>query len=185
MVGTWRALWWAVRGRRAVLPGQTPFPYTSRIGVMLWVTVALTPVEMGVVHLLLPWPAVRVVVLVVSAVSIVGMVGLVLGLQQRPHVLGSGELLVRFGHHRELVVPLAAVAEARAVTTLDHRRTLEIAHGQVALSVLGESSVRVQLRPGAVVELDGRPVPADRIAFFADDPRAVVSGLRSRRGSDR
>jgi len=184
-LGMWQSLWWGLRRRRAVLPGQAAFSYTSRIGVMLWVTMALTPVEMAAVHVLLPWPTAQVVVLVLSVASLVWMLGFVLGLQQRPHVLGSEELVVRFGRLRELVVPLAAVVEARAVTTLDHRRNLEIADGQVALSVLGESSVRVQLRPGSLVELDGRPVPAHRIAFFADDPRAVVSGLRSRLGSDR
>ncbi|WP_138758249.1 hypothetical protein [Modestobacter altitudinis] len=179
-LGTWQALWWALRRRRAVLPGELAFGYTSRIGVMLWVTIALTPLEVLVVHLLLPWPIVRTVVLVLSIVSLVWMLGFALGLQQRPHVLGPGELVLRFGHLRQLVVPLADVVTARAVTTVDHPKNLEVADGQVALSVLGESSVRLQLRSGAVVGLDGRPVEAERVVFFADDPRAAVRELRAR-----
>lgn len=179
-MGIGRALWWTVLRRRAVEPGQTAFAYTSRIGVMLWVTIALTPVEMGVVHTLLPWHTARLVVLVLSAVSLVAMTGFALSLRQRPHVLGADDLLLRFGHLRELVVPVADVLTARATTTLDHRRNLEVADGQVAMSVLGESSVRLQLRPGAQVRLDGRRVDAEEVAFFADDPRALVRELRAR-----
>jgi hypothetical protein len=179
-LGMWQSLWWGLCRRRAVLPRQTALSYTSRIGVMLWVTIALTPVEMAAVHVLLPWHTARVVVLVVSVVSLVWMLGFTLGLQQRPHVLGADQLIVRFGHLRELVVPLADVVDARAATTVDHPRNLQVGDGQVALSVLGESSVRLQLRPGAVVMLDGRAVDAGRVLFFADDPRAAVRELFAR-----
>jgi hypothetical protein len=174
----WRSLWWAVRRRRAVAPGQTAFSYTSRIGVMLWTTIALTPVEIVAVHLLLPWPTARVVVLVLSVGSLVWMLGFAFALQQRPHVLDGERLAVRFGSLREVVVRVADVVDARAATTVDHRRNLEVTDGQVVLSVLGESSVRVQLRPGATVELDGRPVAAERVLLFADDPRGLVRALR-------
>jgi hypothetical protein len=183
--GMWQSLWWAVCRRRAVLPGQTALSYTSRIGVMLWVTIALTPIEMAAVHVLLPWHAVRVVVLVLSVVSLVWMLGFTLGLQQRPHVLGPDQLVLRFGHLREVVVPLADVVDARAATTVDHPRNLQLGEGQVALSVLGESSVRLQLRQGTVLSLDGRPVDAERVLFFADDPRAAVRDLRARQGNGR
>ncbi len=175
----WRSLWWAVRRRREVAPGQAAFSCTSRVGVMLWATIALTPIEIVAVHLLLPWQTVRVVVLVLSVVSLVWMVGFAFGLQQRPHVLDGERLVVRFGTLREAVVRVADVLDARAATTVDHRKNLEVTDGQVALSVLGESSVRLRLRPGATVELDGRPVPAERVLLFADDPRAVVRALRA------
>jgi hypothetical protein len=178
-LGLWQSLWWAVRRRRAVAPGQTPFSYTSRIGVMLWATIALTPVEMAAVHVLLPWQSVRIVVLVLSLVSLVWMAGFAFGLQQRPHVLDGERLVVRFGHLREVVVRVADVVDARAATTVDHRRNLEAADGRVALSVLGESSVRLHLRAGATVDLDGRPVPAEQVLLFADDPRGVVRALRA------
>jgi hypothetical protein len=53
----------------------------------------------------------------------------------------------------------------------------------VARSVLGESIVRLQLRPGAVVDVDGRPMEPDRVLFFADDPRAAVRDLRERQAA--
>jgi len=178
--GTWRSLWWAVRRRRAVGPGEVPLPYTSRIGVLLWMTILLSPVEVVVVHLLLPWETVRLVVLVVSLVSLVWLLGFALALQQRPHVLGPDRLVLRFGALREAVVATADIVEAGAATTVDHRRDLEVGEGSVALSVVGESSVRLRLRPGATVLLDGAPVPAEQVTFFADDPRGAVRELRAR-----
>ncbi|QXG76547.1 hypothetical protein KUM42_03055 [Modestobacter sp. L9-4] len=178
--GTWRSLWWAVRRRRAVAPEELPLSYTSRIGVMLWVTVLLSPLEIVVVHLLLPWEPVRLVVLVVSVVSLVWLLGFTLALQQRPHVLGADVLVLRFGHLREVVVRAADIADARAGTTVDHRRVLELADGAVSLSVLGESSVRLRLHPAATVLVDGCPVPAGQVTFFADDARGAVRELRAR-----
>jgi hypothetical protein len=178
--GLWRALWWGLRRRRAVAPGETPLSATSRIGVMLWVTILLSPVEIVAVHLLLPWHAVRTVVLVVSLVSLVWMLGFTLALQQRPHVLDADRLVLRFAHLREVVVRVADVADARAATTVDHRRSLEVGEGTVSLSVLGESSIRLRLHPGATVLVDGAPVAAERVAFFADDARAAVRELRAR-----
>ncbi|MBB3674523.1 hypothetical protein [Modestobacter versicolor] len=37
--------------------------------------------------------------------------------------------------------------------------------------VPGPTELRLRLRPGAVVGLDGRPVEAERLRSFADDPR--------------
>jgi hypothetical protein len=177
--GTVQALAWAVVRRRAVPPGASAFGYTSRIGVMLWVTIGLTPVEMGAVHLLLPWPAVRWVVFVLSVATLVGTVAFALALGQRPHTLDRDHLTLRFGFLREVVVPVADVVAVRPGTTLDHRRLLEVGDGEVALSVLGETSVRMELRPGATVRVGQQQVPAERVALFADDPRGLTAALRA------
>jgi hypothetical protein len=179
LLGTAQALWWAVSRRRAVGPGAAAFSYTSRIGVMLWVTIALTPVEVVAVHLLLPWPAVRWVVLGLSMVTLLGTVAFALALGQRPHTLDRDRLTLRFAFVHEVVVPVADVAGVSTRTTLDHRRTLETADGGLSLSVLGETSVRLQLSPGATVRLGSDEVPVERVAFFADDPRGVAGRLRA------
>ena len=168
-----------MRRRRAVGPGQIPFSYTSRIGVMLWATNALTPVELAVVHLLLPWPAVRWAVLALSSIALVGSVAFALALGQRPHTLDPDRLTLRFGYLREVVVAVGDVVAVRPRTTLDHRRILETADGGVALSVLGETSVVLELRADATVRVGEDEVPADRVSFFADDPRALTGRLRA------
>ena len=177
--GTVGALWWALRRRRDVPPGAAAFSYSSRMGVMLWVTVALTPVEVGAVHLLLPWPAVRWALVGLSVVSLVATVGFALSLGQRPHTLDREELRLRFSSLREVVVPVGDVVAVRPRTTLDQQRVLAVGDGQVSLSVLGETSVRLELRPGATVRVAGTDVPAEGVGFFADDPRGLTAALRA------
>lgn len=177
--GTLGALWWTLRRRRDVPPGAATFSYSSRIGVMLWVAIALTPVEVGVVHLLLPWPAARWALVVLSVVTLLVTVGFALSLGQRPHTLDRGELRLRFSFLREVVVPVADVVAVRPRTTLDQPRVLAVDDGEVSLSVLGETSVRLELRPSATVRVAGEEVPAGEVALFADDPRGLTTALRA------
>ncbi|MGY1750881.1 hypothetical protein [Modestobacter sp. SYSU DS0511] len=179
-LGVGRALFWALRRRTVVRPGEQPFSYTSRIGVVLGTVIGLTPVELGVVRLLLPWPTVRWVVLALGLWGLVWLIGFALSLRQNPHTLGPDQLTLRFGQLRTARVRLADVAAARVAATDGAKRTLEVTPEQVALSLMGETSVRLTLRPGATVDLDGAQVPAERVLFFADDPRGLVRELRSR-----
>jgi hypothetical protein len=183
--GMARALWWAVRGRRCVRPGETELPYTDRIAVMLWTTVGVTVVEVAVVHLAVPVPVVRWVLLAVSGYGLLWLVAFALSLRQRPHTLDDEALTLRFGHFRALTVPLAGIGTATARTEVGHRRNLETRGGRVVLSVVGETSVELQLHPGTLSVLDGAPLAADRVAFFADDPRGAVRELRARQVADR
>jgi hypothetical protein len=150
------------------------------MGVMLSVTIALTPVEVGVVHLLLPWPAVRWALIGLSVVTLLATVGFALSLGQRPHTVDRDELRLRFSFLREVVVPVGDVVAVRPRTTLDQPRVLAVDDGEVSLSVLGETSVRVELRPGATVRVAGEDVPATGVALFADDPRGLTAALRAR-----
>ena len=104
-----RALGWAARRRTAVRPGEEAFSYTSRIGVLLGVMIGLTPVEMGVVHVLLPWPTVRWVVFALGLAGLFWLVGFVLSLRQHPHTLDDSTLTLRFGQLRTARVQLADV----------------------------------------------------------------------------
>jgi hypothetical protein len=102
-----------------------------------------------------------------------------MALGQRPHTLDRDLLTLRFAFVHEVVVPVADVVGVSARTTLDHRRTLETADGELSLSVLGETSVRLHLRPGATVTVGDDEVAVERLAFFADDPRGLSGRLRA------
>jgi hypothetical protein len=179
-VGMAQSLWWAVRRRRLVRPGETPIHYTDRIGVMLWTTVGLSVLEVGAAHVLVPWPAVRWVLLGVGAYGLLWLAAFAFSLRQRPHILGGDALTLRFGYFREVVVPVAAIAAVAVRVELGHKRNVESLDGRLSLSVMGETSVEVRLHPGATVALDGRPLGAEQVLFFADDPRAIVREVRAR-----
>ncbi|WP_299957094.1 hypothetical protein [uncultured Modestobacter sp.] len=179
-LGVLRALGRALRRRTVVRPGEEAFSYTSRIGVVLGTVIGLTPVEIGVVHLLLPWPTVRWVVFALAVYGLLWLIGFSLSLRQNPHTLDADALTLRFGQLRTVRVRLADVVAARVAATDGAKRNLEVTDDQVALSVMGETSVRLTLRLGSTVDLDGQAVPAEAVALFADDARRLVRELRTR-----
>lgn len=177
--GIAHALWRAVR-RRSRPDGGTALPYTDRIAVMLWTTVGIGVVETAVVHLLVPWPTLRWVLLVLSGYGLLWLVGLVCSLRQHPHVLGDAELVLRFAHLRGTRVPLDGLVAARRDVRTGHRHNVERLGGTLSLSVAGETSVELAFDPPVEVEVRGGSGRYDTVRFFADDPRAAVRLLGER-----
>lgn len=178
--GIVRALWWAVRRRRAVEAADIVLPYTDRIDVLLWTTAGLGVVETAAVHVLVPWATVRWVLLGLSAYGLLWVTGLACSLRQHPHVVRGGELLLRFGHFRTTRVPLAGLVGARRDVRTGHGRNVEISEGTLSLSVAGETAVELAFDPAAAAEVRGRTEHVTRVRFFADDPRTAVRLLRQR-----
>ena len=70
-----RALWWVVRRRSDVGPGDVPLPFAGRFGLVLGAVTALGLLETAVVHVLLPWETARWVLLVVSVYALFWVLG--------------------------------------------------------------------------------------------------------------
>ncbi|ADB73316.1 hypothetical protein [Geodermatophilus obscurus] len=176
--GVIRALWWAVRRRSAVGPDDVPLPYAGRFGLVLGAVTALGVLETAVVHVLLPWEIARWVLLVVSFYGLVRVLGSGLSLFQHPHVLRDGELVLRSGHLHPIAVPLAGLVSARRSTESEHGRTVVRNGDRLVLSVMGDTDVELRFDPP--VPVAGQDEPVARVAFWADDPQAVVRLLRDR-----
>jgi hypothetical protein len=178
--GLVRALWWGVRGRTAVAPGDVPIAYQGPDRVLLYTITALGVLEIGVVHVLVSWPPLRWTLLALGLCGLLSFVAFDLTLRQRPHVLRGEELVLRFGHFRSVRVPLAGLASARRHVTDGHKRTVELDGDGLALSFMGGTGVELRFAPDVEVEVDGRPHPVSRVSFAAHDPRAAVALLRDR-----
>jgi hypothetical protein len=176
--GVVRALWWAVRRRSAVGPDDVPLHYAGRFGLVLGAVTALGVLETAVVHVLLPWETARWVLLAVSLYALVWVLGCGLSLFQHPHLLRDDELVLRFGRFRTVAVPLAGLVAVRRSVESEHKRTLVRDGGRLVLSVMGDTDVEVRFDPP--VRVAGQDEPVSRVAFWADDPQAVVRLLRDR-----
>jgi hypothetical protein len=176
--GVVRALWCAVRRRSGVGPDEVPLPYAGRFRVVLGALTVLGALETVVVHVLLPWETARWVLLAVSLYALVWVVGSGLSLFQHPHLLRDDELVLRFGHLRSAVVPLAGLVAVRRSVESEHKKVLVRDGDRLVLSVMGDTDVELRFDPPVHVAGQGEPVA--RVAFWADDPQAVVRLLRDR-----
>lgn len=176
--GVLRALWWAVRRRSAVGSGDVPLPYAGRFRLVLGALTVLGALETAVVHVLLPWQTARWVLLAVSLYALVWVLGSGLSLFQHPHLLRDDELVLRFGHLRTVVVPLAGLVAVRRSVEAEHGKVLLRDGDRLVLSVMGDTDVELRFDPPVHVAEQEEPVA--RVAFWVDDPQAVVRLLRDR-----
>ncbi|MCZ2525224.1 hypothetical protein [Streptomyces sp. HB2AG] len=177
--GLFRALWLRMRRKPDVPEGHEALRYGSDIKPLMRVLALLVPLELLVVELIVPWTAVRVVLLVLSVYGAVWLLGFVAALTVHPHTVGGGEIVLRFAHFARVAVPLGLVESVRVDRRSGHRRTVEVEGGVLAVSVGGSTAVSVRLRePYPVAPAPGRPVQEVReVRFAADDPRGAVGVL--------
>jgi hypothetical protein len=176
--GVMRALWSAARRRSAVGPDDVPLPYAGRFRLVLGAVTVLGVLETTVVHVLLPWETARWVLLAVSLYALVWVLGWGLSLFQHPHLLRDDEILLRFGHLHAIAVPLTGLVAVRRSVEAEHKRTVVRDGDRLVLSVMGDTDVELRFDPP--VRVAGQDEPVSRVAFWADDPQAVVRLLRDR-----
>lgn len=175
---------WVTRRRDVPGSGAAAFGYAQAVTPVMWLWIFASAVEVPLVHVLIPWEAVRVVALVVSVWGLVWMVGLLAAMNVHPHLLGEDLLRVRHGASTDIRLPWEAVAsmavERRdlpsSIRTLQPRETASGTDLQVAVS--GQVNVHAVLRrPTTVTTPKGRQ-EITALSFFTDDPRALVARAR-------
>ncbi|MGY1666969.1 hypothetical protein [Geodermatophilus sp. SYSU D00696] len=184
-VGVWRSLGRWVRRRPDVPAGADAFPYASAASPVLWTFIVLSAVEIPLVDWLLPWPSLRIALLVVGVYGLLWMVGLLAAMRVHPHTVDDGGLRVRVGWSVDVRVRWQEIAAVRVRRrSVEGSRTVVVAEEggrrAVSVAVLSSTQVDVELRAPLVLPLartGGRPV--DELRLAADDPAALVRRLRA------
>lgn len=164
------------RRRHGVRPGVVSFGYAAALRPMSLVLLSVGVLELVAVELLVPWHAVRVVLLVVGLYTLMALLGMTAAVVVRPHLVGAGELRLRAGTWADVRVPLDRVAAARArVRTAPGRPT--VVEQELVIGVLGATDVDVRLTGPTSVRLGHDSVEVLGLRFAADDPAAAVRAL--------
>jgi hypothetical protein len=181
--GMWRSLVrWVTR--RPVVGGGTPFSYAREVTPLIWAFIAVSAIEVPVLHLLLPWEAVRMAADVAGVYGLLWMLGLLASLRVHPHLVEDAGLRVCNGFSVSVLVPWEEIAAMRPRRrSLEGARNLQVA-GEGAERVLsvgvgGQTNVDVVLREPRVVPVRrtaGEPVAELRL--YVDDPKALLARLR-------
>lgn len=179
--GVWRSLFrWVAR--RPLPTGA--FSYAQAAAPLLWVFVALSAVEIPLLHVVLPsWTWLQVSFLVLGAWGLIWMLGLLASMYVQPHLVTPGGLRVRSGILLDLDIPWKIVdsVELRR-RTWNGTKTLQYAgtpEGEL-LAVAAASSTTIEVRfvEPTVLPLPGGPKTLVGVCFHADDPRALLARVR-------
>ena len=179
MRGVACALLLRLRGRQDGVPdGATAIAYGRDERVTDKALLAVSLVELVAVHLLLPWPLVRLVLLVVSALGCLLLLALLADTTVRPHVLATHGLRLRAGSAVDVTVPLDAVAGV-ALRRADAARRVALDGDALVLGSGGQTQVELELSRSLPVRAGRVSGTARVVRFSADDPAAAVAAVRA------
>jgi hypothetical protein len=172
-IGIWRSLFlWLTRRVPGKGPRTEDFSYAKEITPLLIAFTFVSALEVPVVHLLVPWPAVKLALLIVGAWGVLWMVGYLAGMRVFRHLIDDGGLRIRHGPHVDLHIRWDAVAGVTAQRGRFEARGLQVEDGVAHVSVLNQTRVSVTL---------DRPIDGfTEVRFYADDPRGFVAAARRR-----
>jgi hypothetical protein len=178
----WRSLYrWVFR--RPAVPGDR-FPYAGTVTPVIWAFIVVSAIEVPIVHLLVPWTAVRNVLTVAGIYGVLWMIGMLASLRVHPHTVDEHGLHVRHGGTVHLLVPWAAIDSVRR-----RRRPYE---GARSIRTLGDGEDRVLAivvgsqttldlplrRPLPLLARRGDDEPVTELRLFADDDAGLAARLR-------
>jgi hypothetical protein len=172
---------WLLR-RSDVPAGASGFRYVGVILPVLWAFIVVSAIELVVLHVVLPWPAARVVADILGVWGLLWMIAFTASLSVRPHLLDSSGLRIRHGVSTDVVVPWEAMSTV-AVRTRSREKSRAVqldrdGAGTVLNVVVGsQTNVDVALRRPVVVPLPGGEETITALRLYADDARAARARL--------
>jgi hypothetical protein len=185
-ISLYRSLFRWVTRRPHVPAGSSAWSYVGGVSVLLWAFIVVSAVELVVLHVVIPWEGVRLAADILSLWGLAWMLGFAASLHVYPHLEHDDGLRVRHGTGTDFFVPWDVVASAGVrERSLERSKAVQVDASEdgTVLSVVIASRTNVDLRLAQpmTVPLHSGEVTVDTIRLFADDPRALVGRLRSRR----
>lgn len=179
--GIWRSLYrWLTRRRDRCGRTAALFGYASQVTPLLLAFIFLSALEIPIVSLLLPWPAVRYSLLVLGVWGVFWMLGLLASLRTNPHVVSETGLRLRSGFQFDAAIPWDQISAIRLRNSTAERK-LQLEHNQTRASVAlqNTNTVEVLFREPFLVRFpDGQQAGVDAIDFYADISTALLTAAQ-------
>ncbi len=100
--------------------GAVAFGHASLLTPILIAFIAVSAIEIPVVHLLMPWETIRRVFLGLGLWGVIWMIGLLASLRIYPHEVGEKGLRVRYGFNLDVTLPWDVIAGSGRTAVLCH-----------------------------------------------------------------
>jgi hypothetical protein len=174
----WRDLFHWVSRRPVAPAGSEPFSYAGAVSAVMWGIIAVSFIEIPVLHMLLPdsWETVKLLSIVLGVYGVLWMVGLLAGMKIHPHLLGHDGLRVRYANSIDFTVPWEAVAAVGGrIRSLPKNRTIQMTDATI-LNIGQSSATNVDISfhtPIRVRLPKGPSEPVTELRIWADHPDAL------------
>ena len=169
--------------RRPDIPGdRRALGYARGTQAVPLLLAGVCAVEVVVVHLIVPWPPVRLALDVLGVYGVLAVLGMSAAQAVRPHLLDSRSLGLRFGLHDCGELTRAAVADVRPLHRMEHTSPVfETIDGVPALTLAGSFGTNMCVDLATPVTLSLRIWPwsrprsrsVERVLLHLDDPELL------------
>jgi hypothetical protein len=184
-LGMWRSLYrWIFRRPLASGPGAVAFRYAATVTPVFLAFIAVSAIEIPILHLLLPWRTAQRISLALGFYGLFWMVGLLASLRVHPHVVGDSGLRIRYGTTVDITIPWDAIGTIRTRSRpLPKGRSIHVdrtgSDPILYIGILKQTNIDVALRHSVTVPLPkGSTEPINELRFYVDDPSALVARAR-------
>ncbi len=181
------ALWWSlllfVTGRRDGLrPGVTTVGYHRAATGLFVLLLVSSAVEVPALHLIVPWPPVRLALLVLGVWGVTFAAGLWASYVVRPYLVSTQGVRLRHGPVHDVRISWAQIAEVRQRTVRTWAKpgfgtAVTVEDGRLGYVVHGETNVVLLL--AEPIDVGGAAVTEVHVG--ADDPAALAAALLAAR----
>jgi hypothetical protein len=166
-------------------PAVETFSYAREVAPIMGAFIFVSLVELPIVHLLLPWPTLRLAALALSVWGLLWMIGLLASMKVFPHLADDEGLRVRYGTSTDIRIPWDAVARVGSRRrSVDAHRHVHVERGDggtvVSVAVVRQTNVDVALRRPTAVAVRGGTEEIAELRLFTDDARALVARAHER-----
>jgi hypothetical protein len=175
----WRALYLAVRRNKEVGADEAPIAYGKEVRSTIGLVLIADSVVLVVIHLVIPWPAVRTVMLILGIIGLFWLVAFMATLRVYPHCVGSRRIRLRFASFHDISVPAALIESARIEKrSKGMRRAAEVVDGTLVMEVSGLTNITIELGGTHNVRLRRSECPITKVRCYAEEPAEAVELIR-------
>ncbi|MCR3748558.1 hypothetical protein [Lentzea californiensis] len=160
--------------------GARTFGYSAQVKPFLWVFIVVTPLEVLLVELIIPWFWLRAVLLVFGVVGAALLGWQIWMLSKFQHSVDDEYLWLRYAREFEYRIPLAAIENVtQGATSRTLHRTRSVVDGTLVLEISGSTNVSLRLNEPQEADLGRRGAhDVTKVEFWTDDPGGMVRALR-------
>jgi hypothetical protein len=174
---------WLLR-RPSVPPGFEPVGYAKMATPTMALWIFGSALELPLVHVLVPWHAVRITLVAIGVWGLLWMLGVLAGLRSYPHLFGTDTLRIRNGAMHDIAIPWAAITKVStqdaslpsSMWVLQPEQTEHGTHLNVAVS--GHVNLHLTLRNRVRVHTRKGELAVTGVSLWVDEPRAVAARIR-------
>ncbi|GIH62572.1 hypothetical protein [Microbispora siamensis] len=171
----WRALYLAVRRKKDLGADEVAIAYGAEVRTIMWLVMVVDGVLLVVVHLALPWPTVRTVLLVLSVLGLLWLAGFLATLHVYPHAVGPRRLRLRFASFYDVSIPASLIESVRIErSSKGMRKSAEVVGETLVMEVSSSTNIVIELAGPHVVKLRRSEHPIRRVRCHADEPAKAV-----------